>query len=107
MREVEEHPGRLTEGRVELHTWLRRFYTAPALSVVRKLPVGEPRSLSPENQPGWQSDSPLGAERPVTSWQPRCSFCAVPSIFHPAQNMQNKKGGEEIGAPSYIMSRLL
>lgn len=107
MREVEEHPGVLTEGRVELHTWLRRFYTAPALSVVRKLPDGEPHSLSPGNQPGWQSDSPSDAERPVTSWRPYCSFCAVPSIFHPAQNMQNKKGGEEMGAPSYIMSRLL
>lgn len=92
MREVEEHPGGLTESRVELHTWLRRFYIAPALSVVQQLPVGEPRSLSPGNQPGWQSDSPLGAERPVTSWQLHCSFCAVPSIFHPAQNMHIKKG---------------
>lgn len=92
--DVEEHPGGLTVGRVELRTWLRRFYTAPALFVARQLPDGEPRFLSPGNQPGWQSDSPLGAGRPVTSWQPCCSFFAVPSIFHPAQNMQNKRVGK-------------
>lgn len=105
-RELQD-PWSLTGCHAELHTWLRCFCTARALSVCRRLPVGEQRSLSPGNQPGWQSDFLSGAEHPVTSWRPRCSFCAGPSICRPAQIMQKKrKGGEETGAPSYTMSRL-
>lgn len=89
-RELQD-PWSLTGCHAELHTWIRYFCTARALSVCRQLPVGEQRSLSPGNQPGWQSDFLLGAERPVTSWRPRCSFCAVPSICRPAQIMQKKK----------------
>lgn len=78
-------PVGLTEGHAELHILLECSCSAQAPSADQLLPVGELSSLSPGNQPGWQSGSPSGAEHPVTSWQPCCSFCAVPSIFHPAQ----------------------
>lgn len=79
-----QKPVGLTEGHAEIHTLLEYSYSAQAPSANQTLPVGERSSLSPENRPGWQFGSPLGAEHPVTSWRPRCSFCGVPSIFHPA-----------------------
>lgn len=76
-------PVGLTECHAELRILLEYSYSAQAPSADQPLPVGEPSSPSPGNRRGWQSGSLSGAERPATSWQPCCSFCAVPSIFHP------------------------
>lgn len=78
-------PVGLREGHDEPHTLLEYSYSVQALSADQPLPVEVRSSPFPGNRHGWQSGSPSGAEHPVTSWQPCCFFCAVPSIFHPTQ----------------------
>lgn len=77
--------GGFTEARVAPRIQPQCFCSGPAPSSSPLPPCGGRRSPSPGSRPGWRSGSPSAAERPVTVWPPRCSFCAEPSTDHPAE----------------------
>ncbi|KAG8429079.1 hypothetical protein GDO86_018346 [Hymenochirus boettgeri] len=81
-----------TGGHVGLHILPTYSCIYQALSVGRPLPVAGRSSLSPGTRLGWQFGSLSASVHHVNAWQPCCSFCAWPSIFHPAHLLKDKRG---------------